>query len=98
MTELLTAKSRDMKIKNFATFGLFKDGRMIDSGSIHRMENEALRMIMGGQAEVLRISVYGFNGDTVIEKTPVLSYREVNGNILISNMLLEEENEKDNTY
>ena len=98
MTELLTEKSRDMKIKNFATFGLFKDGRMIDSGSIHRMENEALRMIMGRQAEALRISVYGFNGDTVIEKTPVLSYREVNGNILIANMLLEEENEKDNTY
>lgn len=87
-----------MKIKNFATFGLFKDGRMIDSGSIQRMENEALRMIMCGQAEALRISVYGFEGDTVIEKTPLLSYREVNGNILISNMLLEEENEKDNTY
>lgn len=54
-----------MRIKNFATFGLFKDGRMIDSGSIHRMENEALRMIMGGQAEALRISVYGFEGDDI---------------------------------
>lgn len=28
-----------MKIKNFATFGLFVDGDMTDSGSIHAMEN-----------------------------------------------------------
>lgn len=37
-----------MKIKNFATFGLFVDGDMMDSGSIHSMENEATRRILSG--------------------------------------------------
>lgn len=82
-----------MNIKNFATFGLFVDGEMINSGSIQRLENEAMRMIMSGQAEALRISVYGFEGDTVIEATPVLAYRKVEDSIIIANMLLNEENE-----
>ena len=81
-----------MNIKNFATFGLFADGEMINSGSIQRMENEALRIIMNGQAEALRISVYGFKGDTIIEETPVLAYRRVKNDIIIANMLLKGEN------
>jgi len=63
-----------MKIKNFATFGLFVDGDMIDSGSIHAMENEATRRILSGQEEAAHISVFDFDGDKVIEKTPVLSH------------------------
>ena len=82
-----------MNIKNFATFGLFVDGKMVNNGSIQRLENEAVRMIMSGQAEALRISVYGFEGDTVIEATPVLAYRKVKDNIIIANMLLKGENE-----
>jgi len=82
-----------MNIKNFATFGLFVDGEMINSGSIQRLENEAVRMIMSGQTEALRISVYGFEDDTVIEATPVLAYRKVKDSIIIANMLLKGENE-----
>lgn len=76
-----------MKIRNFATFGLFLDGRMVNSGSIQLMENEAIRMIVSGQAENVRISVFGIDGDTVVEKTPVLSYRLVVDSIFIVNML-----------
>ena len=77
-----------MKIKNFATFGLFVDGDMIDSGSIHAMENEATRRILSGQAEAAHISVFDFDGDKVVEKTPVLSLRRSNNDIIIANMLL----------
>lgn len=77
-----------MKIKNFATFGLFVDGDMIDSGSIHAMENEATRRILSGQSETAHVSVFGFDGDKVVEKTPVLSLRRNNDNIIIANMLL----------
>lgn len=77
-----------MKIKNFATFGLFVDSDMIDSGSIHAMENEATRRILSGQAEAAHISVFDFEGDKVIEKTPVLSLRRNNNDIIIANMLL----------
>lgn len=44
-----------MKVKNFATFGLFVDGEIIDSGSIHAMENEATRRILSGQSEAAHI-------------------------------------------
>lgn len=71
-----------MKIKNFATFGLFVDGEMTDSGSIHAMENEATRRILSGQAEAAHISVFDFDGDKVVEKTPVLSLRRSNDNII----------------
>lgn len=57
-----------MKIRNFATFGLFMNGRMVNSGSIQLMENEAIRMIVSGQAENVRISVFDIDGDTVVEK------------------------------
>lgn len=77
-----------MKIKNFATFGLFVDGEMTDSGSIHAMENEATRRILSGQAEAAYISVFDFDGDKVVEKTPVLSLRRSNDNTIIANMLL----------
>lgn len=82
-----------MKIKNFATFGLFVDGDMIDSGSIHAMENEATRRILSGQAEAAHISVFDFEGDKVIEKTPVLSLRKNNNDIFIANMLLPDNSE-----
>ena len=82
-----------MKIKNFATFGLFVDGDMIDSGSIHAMENEATRKILSGQAEAAHISVFDFEGDKVIEKTPVLSLRRNNNDIFIANMLLPDNSE-----
>lgn len=82
-----------MKIKNFATFGLFVDGDMIDSGSIHAMENEATRKILSGQAEAAHISVFDFEGDKVIEKTPVLSLRRNNNDIFIANMLLSDNSE-----
>ncbi len=82
-----------MKIKNFATFGLFVDGDMIDSGSIHAMENEATRRILSGQAEAARISVFDFDGDKVVEKTPVLSFRRNNNDIIIANMLLPDNSE-----
>lgn len=82
-----------MKIKNFATFGLFADGDMIDSGSIHAMENEATRKILSGQAEAAHISVFDFEGDKVIEKTPVLSLRRNNNDIFIANMLLPDNSE-----
>ncbi|MCE9108267.1 hypothetical protein [Bacteroides pyogenes] len=82
-----------MKIKNFATFGLFVDGDMIDSGSIHAMENEATRRILSGQAEAARISVFDFDGDKVVEKTPVLSLRRNNNDIIIANMLLPDNSE-----
>lgn len=77
-----------MKIKNFATFGLFVDGDMTDNGSIHVMENEATRRILSGQAEAAHISVFDFDGDKVVEKTPVLSLRRNNNDIIIANMLL----------
>lgn len=77
-----------MKIKNFATFGLFVDGDMTDSGSIHAMENEATRRILSGQSEAAHISVFDFDGDKVVEKTPVLSLRRNNNDIIIANMLL----------
>ncbi len=77
-----------MKVKNFATFGLFVDGEMTDSGSIHAMENEATRRILSGQSEAAHVSVFGFDGDKVVEKTPVLSLRRSNDNIIIANMLL----------
>lgn len=83
-----------MNIKNFATFGLFCEGKLIDNGSIHRMENEAIRTIMNKQADALTISVFGFKGDTIIEETPVLSYRKIGNNIIIANMLLKGGNEK----
>lgn len=82
-----------MKIKNFATFGLFVEGDMIDSGSIHAMENEATRKILSGQAEAAHISVFDFEGDKVIEKTPVLSLRRNNNDIFIANMLLPDNSE-----
>ncbi len=82
-----------MKIKNFATFGLFVDGDMIDSGSIHAMENEATRRILSGQAEAAHISVFDFEGDRVIEKMPVLSLRRNNNDIIIANMLLPDNSE-----
>lgn len=82
-----------MKIKNFATFGLFVKGDMIDSGSIHAMENEATRKILSGQAEAAHISVFDFEGDKVIEKTPVLSLRRNNNDIFIANMLLPDNSE-----
>lgn len=77
-----------MSIKNFATFGLFVDGNMIDSGSMHAMENEATRRILNGQSEAAHISVFDFDGDKVIEKKPVLSLRRNNNDIVIANMLL----------
>lgn len=77
-----------MKVKNFATFGLFVDGDMTDSGSIHAMESEATRRILSGQAEAAHISVFDFDGDKVVEKTPVLSLRRNNNDIIIANMLL----------
>lgn len=77
-----------MNIKNFATFGLFVDGNMIDSGSMHAMENEATRRILNRQSEAAHISVFDFDGDKVIEKTPVLSLRRNNNDIVIANMLL----------
>lgn len=77
-----------MSIKNFATFGLFVDGNMIDSGSMHAMENEATQRILNGQSEAAHISVFDFDGDKVIEKTPVLSLRRNNNDIIIANMLL----------
>lgn len=80
-----------MRIKNFATFGLFADGQMIDSGSIQRMENEAIRIIINGQAEALHISVFGFDGDRVIEGIPVLAVRKNKDCIIIANMLLDNE-------
>ncbi len=83
-----------MKTKNFATFGLFVDGDMIDSGSIQAMENEAARRILSGQSEAAHISVFGFEGDKVVEKTPVLSLRRSNG-IIIANMLLPDNSESD---
>ncbi len=82
-----------MKIKNFATFGLFVDGDMIDSGSIHAMENEATRRMLSGQEEAAHISVFDFDGDKVIEKTPVLSLRRNNNDIIIANMLLPDNSE-----
>ena len=82
-----------MKIKNFATFGLFVDGDMTDSGSIHAMENEATRRILNGQAEAAHISVFDFDGDKVVEKTPVLSLRRNNNDIFIANMLLPDNSE-----
>lgn len=82
-----------MNIKNFATFGLFVDGDMIDSGSIHAMENEATRRILSGQAEAAHVSVFDFDGDKVVEKTPVLSLRRSNDNIIIANMLLPDNHE-----
>jgi len=80
-----------MNIKNFAIFGLFANEEMINNGSIQSMENEAVRIIMSGQVESLRISVYGFKGDTIIEETPVLAIRKVKDSIIIANMLLKEE-------
>lgn len=80
-----------MNIKNFAIFGLFVNEEMINNGSIQSMENEAVRIIMSGQVESLRISVYGFKGDTIIEETPVLAIRKVKDSIIIANMLLKEE-------
>ncbi len=77
-----------MNIKNFATFGLFVEGNMIDSGSMHAMENEAARRILNRQSEAAHISVFDFDGDKVIEKTPVLSLRRNNNDIIIANMLL----------
>lgn len=77
-----------MNIKNFATFGLFIEGNMIDSGSMHAMENEATRRILSGQSEAAHISVFGFDGDKVIENIPVLSLRRNNNDIIIANMLL----------
>lgn len=71
-----------MKVKNFATFGLFVDGEIIDSGSIHAMENEATRRILSGQSEAAHISVFDFDGDKVVEKAPVLSLRRNNDNII----------------
>lgn len=82
-----------MKIKNFATFGLFVDGDMMDSGSIHAMENEAIRRILSGQSEAAHISVFGFDGDKVIEKTPVLALLRNNNDIIIANMLLPDSSE-----
>lgn len=82
-----------MKIKNFATFGLFVDGDMTDSGSIHAMENEATRRILSGQSEAAHISVFDFDGDKVVEKTPVLSLRRNNNDIIIANMLLPDNSE-----
>lgn len=82
-----------MNIKNFATFGLFADGNMINNGSIQSMENEAIRIILNGQAEALRISVYSFECDTIIEETMVLSYRKVKDSIFITNMLLKGDKE-----
>lgn len=80
-----------MNIKNFAIFGLFVNEEMINNGSIQSMENEAVRIIMSGQVESLRISVYGFKGDTIIEETPVWAIRKVKDSIIIANMLLKEE-------
>lgn len=82
-----------MKVKNFATFGLFVDGEMIDSGSIQAMENEATRRILSGQSEAAHISVFDFDSDKVVEKTPVLSFRRNNDNIIIANMLLPDKSE-----
>lgn len=83
-----------MNIKNFAIFGLFADGEMISSGSIQRMENEAVKTIMNGQAETLRISVFGFEGNKIIEETPVLAVRKVKDSSIIVNMLVKEENKE----
>ncbi len=76
-----------MNIKNFATFGLFVEGNMIDSGNMHAMENEATRRFLSGQSEAAHISVFGFDGDKAIEETPVLSLRRNNNDIIIANML-----------
>ena len=77
-----------MNIKNFATFGLFFEGKLIDSGSIHHLENEAIRSIMSGQAEALHISVINATDTSVAEGMPVLSYRLIDDTIIIANMLL----------
>ena len=82
-----------MNIKNFATFGLFVDGEMIESGSIHSMENEATRRMLNGQSDAVHISVFDFDGDKVVEKTPVLSLRKINDNIIIANMLQPDKSE-----
>lgn len=79
-----------MNIKNFATFGLFFEGKLIDSGSIQHLENEAIRTIMSGQAESLHISLINTDGDSVAEGLPVLSYRRINDTIIIANMLLDD--------
>ena len=83
-----------MKIINLATFGLFANGKMIDSGSIQRMENEALRGIINGEADAFHISVFSFEGDTVKEETPVLAIRKNKERIIISNMLLKLDDKK----
>lgn len=69
------------------------DGEIIDSGSIHAMENEATRRILSGQSEAAHISVFDFDGDKVVEKAPVLSLRRNNDNIIIANMLLPDNSE-----
>jgi len=79
-----------MTIKNFATFGLFFEGKLIDSGSIQHLENEAIRTIMSGQAESLHISVINTDDDSVSEGMSVLSYRQINDTIVIANMLLDD--------
>ena len=83
-----------MTIKNFAAFGLFAEGKLLSSGSIQLMENEAIRLIMGGRYESLAISVYGFEGEKVIEETRVLSLRKVKEEIYIANMLLKDGGER----
>lgn len=87
-----------MNIKNYAIFGLFANEEMINNGSIQSMENEAVRIIISGQIESLRISVYGFKGDTIIEGTPILAIRKVEDSIIIANMLLKEETKDETTY
>ena len=83
-----------MNIKNFAIFGLFADGVMASSGSIQRMENEAVKTIMNGQVGTLRISIYDFEGNKIIEETPVLAVRKVKDSSIIVNMLLKEGNKE----
>lgn len=84
-----------MEIINFATFGLFVNGKMIDSGSIQRMENEALRGVINGEADAFHISVFDFEGDTVKEEPPVLAIRKNKDRIIICNMLLKLDDKKD---
>lgn len=83
-----------MNIKKFAIFGLFAKEEMTSSGSIQRMENEAVKTIMYGQVETLRISVYGFEGNKIIVKTPVPTVRKAKDSSIIVNMLLKEENKE----
>lgn len=90
----LICKLSEYEYQIFCDIRLVCHGEMTSSGSIQRMENEAVKTIMYGQVETLRISVYGFEGNKIIEETPVLAVRKVKDSIIIVNILLKEENKE----